>query len=95
MAQTRQILNQSLGTLAQYQQSVTTAQAQNGVTLQALANASTGDTTQQTAAQNAVNSATAVNMPAAITTLEQTMTAMQAAMKSFASAQSLSLFSYL
>ncbi|WP_234730555.1 flagellar hook-associated protein FlgL [Acidocella facilis] len=95
VAQTRQILNQSLGTLAQYQQSVTTAQAQNGVTLQALANASTGDTTQQTAAQAAVNSATGVNMPAAITTLEQTMTAMQAAMKSFASAQSLSLFSYL
>ena len=95
VAKTNQLLNQSLAGLAQYQQAVTTAQAQNGVTLQALANAATGNTAQQTAVQTAVNNATAVDMPAAITALDQTMTALQAAMKTFGSAQSLSLFKYL
>ncbi|MBU6448841.1 MAG: flagellar hook-associated protein FlgL [Rhodospirillales bacterium] len=95
VAQTNQVLNQSLAGLAQYQQAITTAQAQNGVTLQALTTAATGNTAQQTAVQTTVDNATAVNMPAAITALDQTMTALQAAMKTFGSAQSLSLFKYL
>ncbi len=95
VAQTSQVLNQSLAGLAQYQQAVTTAQAQNGVTLQALASAATSNTAQQTAVQTTVNNATAVDMPAAISALDQTMTAVQAAMKTFGSAQSLSLFKYL
>ncbi|MGE4481059.1 flagellar hook-associated protein FlgL [Acidocella sp.] len=95
MAQTNQVLNQGLAGLAQYQQAVTTAQARNGVTLQALSTASAGNTSQATAAQTTVNNATAVDMPAAITALDQTTTALQAAMKTFSTAQSLSLFNYL
>ncbi len=95
VAQTNQVLNQSLASLSQYQQAVTTAQAQNGVTLQALATAATGNTTQETAAQTNVSNATAVNMPAAISALDETVTALQAAMKTFGTAQSLSLFNYL
>ncbi len=95
VAQTNQVLNQSLAGLAQYQQAVTTAQAQNGVTLQALSTTSAGNTAQETAEQTNVDNATAVNMPAAITSLDQTMTALQAAMTTFGKAQSLSLFNYL
>ncbi len=95
MAQTHQILNQGLASLEQLQQNVTTAQAQNGVTLQALADAATGNTAQQTATQTAVESATATDMPAAISTLTQTMTALQAAMQTFGAAQKLTLFNYL
>ncbi len=95
VAQTNQVLNQSLAGLAQYQQAVTTAQAQNGVTLQALSTAATGNTSQQTEVQTTVSNATAVDMPAAISALDQTMTAVQAAMKTFGTVQSLSLFNYL
>ncbi len=42
-----------------------------------------------------MQNATAVDMPAAITALDQTMTALQAAMKTFGTVQSLSLFNYL
>ncbi|HUM09041.1 MAG TPA: flagellar hook-associated protein FlgL [Acidocella sp.] len=94
-AQTRQQLNQDLSGLAQYQQSVLAAQAQNGVTLQAVSKAGTSDTNQETAVQTAVQNATAVNMPAALTTLSETETALQAAMKAFGSVHSLSLFNYL
>ena len=94
-AKTNQVLNQSLAGLAQYQQAVTTAQAQNGVTLQALSTATTGNTSQKTAVQTTVNQAIAVDMPTAITALDQTMTAVQAAMKAFSTAQGLSLFQYL
>ena len=45
--------------------------------------------------QTTVQNATAVNMPAAMTTLAETVTALQAAMKAFGSVQSLSLFNYL
>ena len=85
----------SLATLAQYQQSVTTAQAQTGVTLQALSAASASNTSQSTQAQTSINNATAVNMPVALTALEETSTALQAAMKTFSTVQGLSLFSYL
>jgi len=95
VAQTDQVLNQSLATLAQYQQSVTTAQAQTGVTLQALSAASASNTSQSTQAQTSINNATAVNMPVALTALEETSTALQAAMKTFSTVQGLSLFSYL
>lgn len=95
VAQTNQILNQSLAELGQYQQSITVAQAQNGVTLQALTNAQTSTSAQKMTAQATVSNATAVNMPAAITALNQTMTAVEASMKTFAEAQSLSLFKYL
>lgn len=94
-AHTNQILNQDLAGIGQYQQSVSVAQAQNGITLQAVSNAQTSATTQKNAAQATVNSATGVNMPAAITALNQTMTAMEASMKAFAETQSLSLFKYL
>lgn len=94
-AQTDQILNQSLAGLEQYQQSITTAQAQNGVTLQAVTNAQTNTSAQKTAAQTTIDNASAVNMPAAITALNQTMTAMEAAMKTFSEVQGLSLFKYL
>lgn len=95
VARTDQVLNQSLAELGQYQQSITVAQAQNGVTLQALTNAQTATSQQKTTAQTTIDNATAVNMPAAITALNQTMTALEASMKTFSEAQSLSLFKYL
>lgn len=95
IAQTNQSLSQSLAGLNQYQQVLTTAEAQNGVTMQALTNAQTNTSTQKNAAQSTINNATAVNMPAAITALNQTMSALEASMKTFAEAQSLSLFKYL
>jgi len=94
-AQITQQLNTDLTSLAQYQQSVTVAQAQNGATLQAVSNASTSDSTESTSVQNAVQTATAVNVPAAITSLDETETAIQAAMKAFGTAEGLSLFTYL
>lgn len=95
VAQTNQILNQSLAGLAQYQQATLTAQAQNGVTLQAISAASTSNSSQATEAQTNVDNAIAVNTPVAIASLTQTMTALQAAMKTFGTVQSLSLFNYL
>jgi len=94
-AQTRQVLNTSLSALAQYQQAVVTAQAQNGVTLQAVGNAKTGNANQSNALQSAVQTATGANIPVAIDNLDQSVTALQAAFKAFASASSLSLFQYL
>lgn len=94
-AQTNQALNQYLAGIEQYQQSVTVSQAQNGITLQAIAVAQTSNTTQENSDQATINNATAVNMPAAITALNQTMTAVEASMKTFAEAQNLSLFQYL
>lgn len=94
-AQTNQMLNQDLAGLDQYQQGVTTAQAQNGVTLQALANAKTNTSAQQTAAQTTIDNAVGVNMPAAITNMNESITAIEASMKAFSEAQSLSLFKYL
>jgi flagellar hook-associated protein 3 FlgL len=94
-AQTRQQLNEGLSSLVQYQQSVITAQAQNGVTLQAVTHAGASNSSESTALQAAVQSAVGVNMPAALTTLNETVTAVQAAMKAFGSVQSLSLFNYL
>lgn len=95
VAQTNQVLNQSLAGLAQYQDAVVTAQAQNGVTLQAVANAATGNTAQSTQIQASVTDAIGVNTPVAIASLDQTLTAVQAAMKTFGDVQSLSLFNYL
>lgn len=95
VAQTNQSLSQSLAGLNQYQQTVTTAEAQNGVTMQALSNAQTNTSMQKNVAQSTINSATGVNMPAAITALNQSMSAIEASMKTFAEAQSLSLFKYL
>ena len=95
VAQTNQILNQSLAGIAQYQQAVATAQAQNGVTLQLLGNTAASNTNQSTQLQTNIQNETAVNTPAAITSLDQSLTAMQAAMKAFASVQSLSLFNYI
>jgi len=95
VAQTNQVLNQSLATLAQYQQAVVSAQAQNGVTLEAITAAGTGNTNQSTQTQTNVQNATAVNTPVAIAALDQTITALEAAMKTFGSVQNLSLFNYL
>jgi flagellar hook-associated protein 3 FlgL len=92
---TRQNLNQDLSSLAQYQQTVTTAQAQTGVTLQSLTNTSSNNSTQETSLQNGVDNAIATNMPAALTSLNENLTAVQAAMKAFSSVQNLSLFSYI
>jgi flagellar hook-associated protein 3 FlgL len=95
VAQTNQVLNQSLAGVAQYQQAVITAQAQNGVTLQAISSAATGNTNQSTQVQTNVTNAVGVNTPVAIASLDQTLTALQSAMKTFGDVQSLSLFSYL
>lgn len=94
-AQTNQMLNQYLAGIEQYQQNVTVAQAQNGVTLQAVSNAQTNTSAQKNTALATINNATGVDMPAAITALNQTMTAIEASMKTFAETQSLSLFKYL
>jgi flagellar hook-associated protein 3 FlgL len=94
-AQTRTALNDNLASLAQYQQSIVTAQAQNGVTLQAVNNAASSDGNQQTALQTTVQNAVGANTATAITQLDETSTAIQAAMKAFASVQSLDLFQYL
>ena len=94
-AQTTQAINGDLSTLSQYQQALLVAQAQNGVTLQAISNAGSSNDSQQTALQATVQDATAVNQPAAITTLDETISAVQAAEKAFSAAQNLSLFQYL
>lgn len=94
-AQTRQVLNQSLAGLAQYQQAVVSAQAQNGVTLQAVSAAGTRNTNQTSALQSSVQAAVGLNTPAAIAQLDLSVTALQAAMKAFGSVQNLSLFSYI
>jgi flagellar hook-associated protein 3 FlgL len=94
-AQTTQIINGDLSTLGQYQQALLVAQAQNGVTLQAITNAGTSNDNQQTALQATVQNETAVNQPVAITTLDETISAVQAAEKAFSDAQDLSLFKYL
>jgi flagellar hook-associated protein 3 FlgL len=94
-AQTRQLLNQSLAALTQYQQGVVTAQAQNGVTLQAVSNAAASNASQSTSLQTTVNNAIGVDTPTAITNLDESVNALQAAMKAFGSVQNLSLFSYL
>jgi flagellar hook-associated protein 3 FlgL len=95
VAQTNQILNQGLASVAQYQAGLVAAQAQNGVTLQAVANAGTSNTAQSTTLQTAVQNAVGVNTPVAITQLNETLTALQAALKTFATAQQLSLFNYI
>ena len=74
---------------------MTTAQAQTGVTLQSLTTTSSNNSTQATALQTGVDNAIATNIPAAMTSLDDNMTAVQAAMKAFSSVQSLSLFSYI
>jgi flagellar hook-associated protein 3 FlgL len=94
-AQTSQTINSDLSTLAQYQQTLLVAQAQNGVTLQAITNAGGSNANQQTSLQATVRNATAVNQPVAITTLDETISAVQAAEKAFSAAQDLSLFKYL
>lgn len=94
-AQTNQALNQYLAGIEQYQQNVTVSEAQNGVTLQAITTAQTSTNAQVNTDQATISNATAVNMPAAITALNQTMTAIEASMKTFAEAQNLSLFKYL
>jgi flagellar hook-associated protein 3 FlgL len=92
---TRQNLNQDLSGIAEYQQTVTTAQAQTGVTLQSLTNTNASNSTQETEVQTSVNNAIATNLPAALTSLDQNTTAVEAAMKAFAQVQSLSLFSVI
>ena len=94
-AQTTQTINGDLSTLAQYQQALLVAQAQNGVTLQAIGSAGNSNANQQTALQATVQNATAANQPVAITTLDETISAVQAAEKAFSAAQGLSLFQYL
>jgi flagellar hook-associated protein 3 FlgL len=94
-AQTTQAINGDLSTLAQYQQVLLTAQAQNGVTLQAITNAGNSDSNQETSLQATVQDDTGVNQPVAITTLDETISAVQAAEKAFSDAQDLSLFKYL
>ena len=95
VAQTNQVLNQSLASLSQYQQGVITAQAQTAVTLQAINNASTSNTNESTQVQTSVTNATAVNTPVAMANLDEALTSVQAAMKTFGDVQSLSLFTYL
>lgn len=50
------------------------------------------NTSQSTAAQTNISNAIAVNTPVAIASLDQTMTALQAAIKTFGTVQSLGLF---
>jgi flagellar hook-associated protein 3 FlgL len=95
VAQTNQILNNSLAGIAQYQEAVLTGQAQTGVTLQAVSAAGSNNAEQSTTEQISVQNATAVNTPVAITQLDETLTALQAAMKAFGDAQGLSLFQYI
>ncbi|HVE22004.1 MAG TPA: flagellar hook-associated protein FlgL [Acidocella sp.] len=92
---TRQNLNQDLSALDQYQQTVTTAQAQTGVTLQSLSKTSASNATQETEVQNNVDTTIGTNFPAALTALDQNTTAVEAAMKAFSTVQNLSLFSVI
>lgn len=94
-AQLTQTLTNGLATLAQYQQTLLTAQAQNGVTLQAISNAGSSNTNQSTALQVTVQNAIGTDMPSAIAQLNQTITAVQAAAKAFSAVQNLSLFQYI
>jgi len=94
-AQSTQALNNALSTLAQYQQSLLTAQAQNGVTLEAVSSAGSNNSNQSTQLQLTVQNTVGVNMPTAMTQLNEAITAVTAAGKSFAAVQNLSLFQYL
>jgi flagellar hook-associated protein 3 FlgL len=94
-ALTTQALNSALSTLQQYQQTLLVAQAQNGVTLQAISSAGTSDDNQQTALKTTVQNSTGVDQPTTITTLDETINAVQAAEKAFSAVQNLSLFQYL
>jgi flagellar hook-associated protein 3 FlgL len=94
-AQSTQALNNALSTLAGYQQSLLTAQAQNGVTLEAVSSAGSNNSNQSTQLQLTAQNAVAVNIPTALTQLNETITAVTAAGKSFAAVQNLSLFQYL
>jgi flagellar hook-associated protein 3 FlgL len=94
-AQTDQTLNTALSSLSGYQQSVLTAQAQTGVTLQAVTNAGTSNGVQSTTLQNNVQTAVGVNTPVVLTQIDNTMTAMQAAMKAFSDATQLNIFNYI
>lgn len=94
-AQLTQTLSNGLATLAQYQQTLLTAQAQNGVTLQAISNAGSSNTNQSTALQLTVTNAVGTDMPSAMTQLNETITSVQAAAKAFSAVQNLSLFQYL
>ena len=94
-AQTTQALNDDLSTLSQYQQLLLTAQAQNGVTLQAISSASTNNSNQATQLQLTVQNAVAVDMPSAMTQLNETLTSVEAAGKAFSAVQNLSLFQYI
>lgn len=94
-AQLTQTLTNGLATLSQYQQTLLTAQAQNGVTLQAISHAGSSNTNQSTSLQLTVQNAVGTDMPSALTQLNQTITSVQAAAKAFSAVQSLSLFQYL
>ncbi len=94
-AQSRQQLNQDLLGIQQYQSSFEVAQAQNGVTLQAVESASTDNTDTSTSVQTDKNNEIGIDTPKLMASLDENMASIQAAMKSFSTMSSLSLFSYL
>lgn len=95
IAQVGQILDNNLGTLNQYQQTITGTQAQMGVTLQAVANASTANAVNTNSQQTNIANLTATNIPQALTSLTEASTAMTAAMKAFQVGSQLSLFNFI
>jgi flagellar hook-associated protein 3 FlgL len=94
-AQTRQLISNTLGGVIQYQNRIASTSAKAGVIVRAINQASTGNQLASTNAQNNANSLTAANEPKLITQLQDSISSLQAAMKAFSTASSLSLFNYI
>lgn len=94
-ARTRQKIGNSLNAIIQYQHRFSATAARAGVVLRTVKRSASTD--QQLTAQdtNNVNQLTAANEPKTITSLSQQTSALQAAMKAFATTSQLSLFSYI
>lgn len=95
MAQTRQVLGNALGAITAYQNRLAATNAKIGVVLKTITGASTANANMKIADQTNQSNLTAVDLPAALTSIDQQTSALQAALKAFSVAQGLSLFSYI
>lgn len=94
-AQTRQTIGNSLGAIVQYQNRFSATSARAGVILKTVKRSNTTDQHLVTQDKSYISSLTATNEPKAITQLSQQTSALQAAMKAFATTSQLSLFNYV
>lgn len=95
MAQTRQILENGLGGLIQYQDRFSGESAKAGVIVKSVTQAAAADTSLSTTDQTNASTLVGANIPQTITQIEAQTAALQDALKSFSSVQQLSLFSFI